>query len=163
MRGWGKKSNTLKPRRKRNTHLECNIIVLVNRGASLQHIFWRAVFSLLVRQRRLSRGHGTAKESRSSGVLYLQDASKEEERRTVSVSDQSRAAPTSSPSERIVIYSRDTSCRGGEKGKGRKREDHTWNSTKKKHTKKTITTRWKNLSGSELRRRRVCIQQSRVR
>lgn len=62
-----------------NTHLEGNIIVLVNRGASLQHIFWRAVFSLLVRQRRLSRGHGTNQGDPEQQLLYLQDASEEEE------------------------------------------------------------------------------------
>lgn len=50
------------------THLEGNIIILVNRSASLQHIFWRSVFSLLVRQRCLSCGHRNAKKKRRRGA-----------------------------------------------------------------------------------------------
>lgn len=45
-----------------NTHLEGNIIILVNRSASLQHIFRGPVFSLFVRQRCLSWRHRNARE-----------------------------------------------------------------------------------------------------
>lgn len=49
-----------------NTHLEGNVIIFVNRSASLQDIFRRPVFTLLVRQRCLPRGHRSDSE-RSAG------------------------------------------------------------------------------------------------
>lgn len=51
----------------KNTHLERNVVILVHRSASLQHVFGRAVSRLLVRQRRLSRGHRNAGKSCACG------------------------------------------------------------------------------------------------
>lgn len=87
-----------------NTHLECNIIILVNRSASLQHIFWRAVFSLLVRQRCLPCGHRNAKKrvQRSQTTVLSPRRVQEGKTRAVSVRSQSESPPASSPSARIL-------------------------------------------------------------
>lgn len=101
-----------------NTHLEGNIIILVNRGASLQHIFRGSVFRLLVRQRRLPRRHRSC-----AAVISPQMCP----RKACESRAQSRCPPACSPSARITrcVWPHKGGGREKRKGRRRKKKDHT--------------------------------------
>lgn len=133
-----------------DTHLEGNIIILVNRSASLQHIFWRPVFSLLVRQRCLPCGHRNAKKraraEKAKPQLSLRDVSKErKETRTVCVW---RSVPVSASLQPLCSHycvwpQNDHQALPEERGRRRRRRRKKSLSKRRKRQVKT----WKTNSG----------------
>lgn len=126
-----------------NTHLEGNIIILVNRSASLQHIFWRPVFVLLVRQRCLPCGHrkGEKKKEKKKErrtTVNLRDVSEEDARGVCEISVPVSASLQPSLCSHYCVWPQNDH-------RALPEENHTLISLCQK-TEATITT-WKTISG----------------